>query len=172
MIFKGFKVKSNQKYVNKLLEARKVAINTNKIKTFGVILNSEEFHNSDSFQSFFEEINAGIQGHKIVTFINDHEPNQSAWQTQFTSKDFGWRGKIKNVELQTFLDTKFDVLIGYFKKDILELKLATAMSNANFKIGISRADDRLYDLIIDVNPSEFDVFKTELVKYLNILNKL
>lgn len=172
MIFKGFKVKSNQKYVNKLLESRKLAMNSSKIKTFGVILNGEEFSNAESFQSFFEDINAGIQGHKIITFVTDESTSQSSWYTQFTSKDFGWRGKIKNVDLQTFVDTKFDVLIAYYKKDHLELKLATAMSKANFKIGISRTDDRLYDLIIDVKPSDFQIFKKELIKYLNILNKL
>ena len=46
------------------------------------------------------------------------------------------------------------------------------MSKANFKVGISNTDERLYDLIIDVKPKQFQLFKTEFVKYLNILNKL
>ena len=172
MFFKGFKDKSNQKYVNKLLESRKVAMNSNKIKTFGIILNSEEFQNIEGFNVFFDELGLKSPKHKIISFALDDNTEHSTWEMQFTSKDFGWRGKINNVELQTFIDTEFDILISYYKQDILELKLVTALSKANFKVGISRDDDRLYDLIIDLNPSEIELFKKELIKYLNILNKL
>ena len=54
----------------------------------------------------------------------------------------------------------------------LELKLLTGTSKAQFKIGILQSDARLNDLIIKTNLKEFDVFKAELHKYLNILNKI
>lgn len=90
----------------------------------------------------------------------------------FDPKDFGWGGTIKNTELQSFLDTEFDVLISYYAKDQLELKLLTALSQAKFKIGILQTDERLNDLIIKTDISEFNVFKDELIKYLTILNKI
>ena len=90
----------------------------------------------------------------------------------FTPKDFGWNGKIKNVDLQSFVEKDFDALICFYKQNTIELDLITATSNANFKIGISNKDNRLYDFIIDVNPKNFDVFKTELKKYLTVLNKI
>jgi hypothetical protein len=74
--------------------------------------------------------------------------------------------------LQTFIDTEFDALICFYKEDALELNSVTAQSNANFKIGLSNTDQRLYDLIIDVKPSNFQLFKEELKKYLTVLNKL
>ena len=43
MILKVFKEKSNQKYINKLLNARQVAVSNNKMNTVGVILNLSEF---------------------------------------------------------------------------------------------------------------------------------
>ena len=79
---------------------------------------------------------------------------------------------IKNIELQSFLNTKFDALISYYTKENLELKLLTARSKAKFKIGILRSDDRLNDLIIKTNLKEFDVFKAEVHKYLSILKKI
>ena len=54
----------------------------------------------------------------------------------------------------------------------MELNLVTAQSKANFKIGLSNNDQRQYDLIIDVKPNEFGLFKKELTKYLTVLNKL
>ena len=74
--------------------------------------------------------------------------------------------------MQSFLDTKFDALISYYTKDELELKLITALSKSKFKIGILQTDERLNDLIIKSNISEFNVFKNELFKYLTILNKI
>jgi hypothetical protein len=46
------------------------------------------------------------------------------------------------------------------------------MSMANFKVGISSRDERLYDLIIYVDNKDFKIFKDELKKYLTILNKI
>ena len=62
--------------------------------------------------------------------------------------------------------------MSYYKNETPELDLITAASKANLKVGLSRKDERLYDLIIDVNPKDIKTFKNELKKYLNILNKL
>ena len=63
------------------------------------------------------------------------------------------------MELEDFLNKKFDALISFYESDILELKLLTAMSKANFKIGLFQADQRLNDLIIKTGITEFEVFK-------------
>ena len=81
-------------------------------------------------------------------------------------------GRIKNNELQSFLNTPFDILVSYYKNDILELNLISALSKANFKVGISNKDERFHDLILDVLPNKFHVFKEEFIKYLTILKKL
>jgi len=94
------------------------------------------------------------------------------WDACYDPKDFGWNGAVKNVELNAFLDTKFDVLISYYEKEITELKLITAKSKAKFKIGVLQADERLNDLIIKTDLDEFGLFKEEVFKYLNILKKI
>ena len=64
------------------------------------------------------------------------------------------------------------MLICFYKNPVLQLDLITAASKANFKVGISTEDERLYDLIIDVSLKDINIFKQELKKYLNILKKL
>jgi hypothetical protein len=172
MILKAFKDKSNQKYINKLLVARKVGVNSTKVKTIAVLLNAIEFNNFEVFNNFFEELNLKSPKHKIIAFTTDDKFEASQWETYFRPKDFGWKGKINNVDLQSFMDEDYDVLISYYKNETLALNLITAKSKANLKVGLSRSDERLYDLIIDLNPKDITVFKTEFKKYLNILNKL
>ena len=172
MILKAFKEKSNQKYVNKLLAARKASVNNVKIKTIAVVLNADEFDDFEIFRQYFKDLNLTSPKHKIIAFTNDDKFDNSQWETYFSPKDFGWKGKINNIDLQSFIDEAYDVLIGYYKKETLALNLIVAASKANLKVGLSRNDERLYDLIIDVKPTEIEIFKTEFKKYLNILNKL
>src|SRR5690606_808816 len=169
MIFKAFKEKSNQKYINKLLNSRTSAVQPKKIQSVGVILNLNEFADLDAFRGFFKELEILPPKTKIITFVEDNKITGKLWDTYFSPKDFGWNGAIKNIEIQSFVDTEFDALISFYRDAVLELNLITALSKANFKIGISNADPRLYDLMLDVSTADFKVFKTELKKYLTVL---
>lgn len=172
MILKAFKEKSNQKYVNKLLAARKAAVNGNKVKTIAVLLNASEYDDFETFKAFFKALDLTSPKHKIIAYTTDNKLDHNQWDTYFSPKDFGWKGKINNTGLQDFIDENYDVLISYYKEENLPLNLITAASNANLKVGLSRNDERLYDLIIDVMPKDIQTFKKEFKKYLNILNKL
>lgn len=172
MILKAFKEKSNRKYVNKLLAARKPIVNANKVKTIAVLLNKDEFDDFEVFRKYFKELGLTSPKHKIIAFTSDDKFESSQWETYFSPKDFGWKGKINNIDLQTFIDEEYDVLISYYKAEGLQLNHITAASNANLKVGLAREDERLYDLIIDIQPKDINIFKTEFKKYLNILNKL
>ncbi len=172
MILKAFKANSNQKYINKLLNARQVAVSNVKMNSVGVILNINEFSDFDAFRNYFKALGISPAKTKIIAFIEDAKDANPLWDTYFNPKDFGWKGKIKNVDLQTFIDTEFDVLISYYTKESLELKLITAASKANFKVGLIQDDKRMFDLMIDVKTKNFQLFKNELKKYLTVLNKI
>jgi len=172
MILKAFKEKSIQKYVNKLLATQKSAVSNTKVKTVAVLLNANEFHEFEVFRVYFKELGLNSPKHKIIAFTLDDKLEHNKWNTHYSPKDFGWNGKINNIDLETFINEPFDMLLCYYKQEVLQLDLITAASKANLKVGISKNDERLYDLIIDVALKDINVFKQELKKYLNILNKL
>ncbi|NRA92712.1 MAG: hypothetical protein HRU26_08510 [Psychroserpens sp.] len=172
MILKAFKANSNQKYINKLLNARQVAVSNRKMSSVGVILNMNEFSDFDAFRTYFKSIGILPARVKIIAFVEDAKQANPLWDTYFNPKDFGWKGKINNVDLQDFVNTEFDVLVSYYAEECLELKLITAVSKANFKVGLIQKDKRMYDLMMDVKPKDFHLFKVELTKYLTVLNKI
>ncbi|TCK64713.1 hypothetical protein DFQ05_2697 [Winogradskyella wandonensis] len=172
MILKAFKEKSNQKFIDKTLSMRVDRPSSEKVESIGVLLNHSEYCDYDKINSFLDELEIPQTKRNFFTFSEETKGEHTQWDNIFTPKDFGWRGKLKNVELQNFTETNFDVLICYFLADNNELKQIAAMSKANLKVGISDLDERLYDLMIDVDTKNFDVFKKELKKYLNVLNKL
>lgn len=172
MFLNRFKKKSNQNYISKILKYRKASVNDNKIESVGVILNLDEFNEKDNIRLFFKTIGIMENRIKFITFITDEKLVPNSWDSYFNPKDFGWNGKIKSIELQEFINIKFDALISYYKEDNLELNTVTALSKANFKIGISNSDQRLNDFIIDVKPNQINIFKKEIIKYLKVLKKI
>lgn len=172
MILKGFREKSNQKFINKLIDSRKAALSSKKIESVGIILNLSEFDDFETLRVFFESLKLNPNKIKIVGFTEDVKLVEASIELLYSEKQVGWKGKIKNNELISFINTNFDVLISYYKQDNLELNLVTALSKANFKVGLSNNDERLHDLILDIDPNKFDVFRNEFVKYLTILKKL
>lgn len=172
MFLKRFKEKSNQKYINSILNSRQPIVDNRKIESVGIVLCFDEYNNYEAFRKLFK--NLGILENKVkfIAFITDEKLKPSSWDAYFNPKNFGWSGKIDNVELNEFINTEFDALISYYKEDNLELNLVSTLSKANFKIGISNNDERLHDFIINVNPNQIDVFEEELIKYLKVLNKI
>jgi hypothetical protein len=172
MILKGFKEKSNKKYLNKLLAKRQVNVNNDAVVSLGIILNIDKINDFDAFRALADYIEVRPNRLKVIAFSSGKKDDVHAWNECYNPKDFGWNGTIKNMQLREFLDTKFDVLISYYEEDILELKLMTAESRAKFKIGILQSDERLNDLIIKTNLNQFDLFKEEVFKYLTIFKKI
>ena len=172
MILKAFKEKSNKKYLNKMLSTRDIYVDDSKLESIGVIVNVDELEGFEAFKTLAKDLNVHPNKLKIIAYSSNKKEDFNSWDLCFNPKDFGWNGTIKNIELQSFLDMKFDVLISYYTNEDLELKLMTVASKAQFKIGIMQTDTRLNDLIINTQIKEFEVFSGELLKYLMILNKI
>lgn len=172
MFLKAFKEKSNKKYLNELLLERKVNVNNNKVKSLGVILNFDEIEDFNVFNVLASRLKVHANKIKVIAYTTDLKSHGNSWDACFNLKDFGWKGEIKNVELQAFLNEPFDVLISYYTQEHLELKLLTALSKSQFKIGILQSETRLNDLIIKTGMKDIDVFSDEVVKYLTVLNKI
>jgi hypothetical protein len=172
MILKGFKEKSIKNYINSQLKNRIIIQTKSKSRRVGVIFNAEELSNIPSFTDLAKVLNIKEESLEIIAFKQHVKEKETVFSPTYTLKHIGWRGKVKDKTLQQFLNTEFNVLLSYYKKDITSLKLLTVASKAEFKVGILEADERVNDLIIKTEINDFDTFSTELKKYLNILNKL
>tara|TARA_Y100000991_G_scaffold33643_1_gene21907 strand:- start:6662 stop:7183 length:522 start_codon:yes stop_codon:yes gene_type:complete len=172
MFIKYFKNRSIRKFIKNALENRSSNINKHKIQNVGIILNIGEYKNYDKLRDIFKSFGVNENKIKFISFISENDTKLNHWDSYFQTKDFGWNGVIKNLDLKEFIDTEFDALISYYKRDNLELNYATACSKANFKIGLSNCNQNLHDFIIDINPNFIDIFGKELKKYLTGLNKI
>lgn len=172
MFLKLFRKRSNQKYINKILNFKRSKISEKKIRSVGIILSLEEFKDYDKIKKIFTDFGINENRIKFITYLSDKDFQLNHWDDYFSPEDFGWSGDITNIALNEFIDFKYDVLISYYRLDNTDLNLVTAKSKANFKIGISNFDQRLNDFIIDIGTEHVNVFRNELEKYLKGLNKI
>ena len=107
----------------------------------------------------------------IYAFRKFKKSNSISYK-HFSEKDFDRKGNVKDLSLESFLENPFDLLIGYFNEKNLYLEFATLKSNATFKIGFSKVNDKLFDLVVNEQPNNIDSFIEVIKKYLEILRKI
>ncbi len=89
----------------------------------------------------------------------------------FSDKDLGWNGAVENSYALEFLSKEYDLLVNYYTRDTLIMKLMTVKTKARIKVGFAEIDPALNDLILQTKLQDFDTFKSELKKYLKVMNE-
>ncbi|WP_456463253.1 DUF6913 domain-containing protein [Lutibacter sp.] len=173
MIFTGFKRKSNQFFFDKQLPKLLKNSNMNsqgKIKKVLIFLN-DATEKIPVLNSLEKALNIPKNNIKIIIF-KQKIPKENTDENVISSKDFGWYGKITSEKLRNILTKKYDLLINYSKVDNLYNNVLLLQSKTAFKAGFSHLDNRLYNLLINCESSNLELFNKELKKYLTILKKL
>ena len=154
------------------LKNRDLSKLNNKVITLGFLVDEDFFNDLEKLYAISEKIGLHHKDVKIFTFMNVKKKLPSLRQNLINNKEFSWKGIIQNQNANDYLGKPLDVLVGYYKGQNCFLDLMISKSKANFKVGFKGVDDRLYDLIIDVDPLQVNKFGEELIKYLKVLNKI
>lgn len=163
---------SLKKHTEKNLSERDVSQRNTPLKYLGFLVDEAFFDNLETLYEFGKELGLQRKDIKIFTFVETRRKIPSLRQNQITNKEFTWKGEIQNQNAREFLDLPIDVLIGFYKDQHEFLSAMVARSKAKFKIGFSGSDERMYDLLLAVDPQNQDAFKKEVKKYLQILKKI
>ena len=168
-----FKIKSGLKYLeDELKKTNRLSNRGTGVSSIGCIVDIDRFSNTEEFNKLIPDFSLQPNGVKIIGYKKD-EGAHSPFGVQYcTDKDLGWNGSIENGFVSEFVDREYDILINYYTDDRLVLKLLTARTSARIKVGFPSVDTKLNDLIFDTPINNFDVFKTELRKYLKVLNEI
>lgn len=168
-----FKRKSSLKYLDENIGNRVACSRVRKgVSKIGCIVDIDVVEDANVFYDFIKEFSLKPNAVKIIGYKKEHDKNSPYSTPVFSDSDVGWGGKIENSYALEFLNREFDVLISYYNKDVLALKLLTLQSKARIKVGLSEIDNNLNDLILNTQMKDFDLFKTELGKYLKVLNEI
>ena len=173
MIFTGIKRKSNQIFFNKRLPELLNYVNEVSSKNVtNILVIADDISLKDSILANLIHVLKISEKNIEFVIFQQKISKENKLSTMYSSKDFGWYGKVNSEALKNILTKKYDLLINYSKVDNLYSNLLILQCKAGFKVGFSSLDNRLYDLLINCKPTEISLFNKELKKYLEILNKI
>lgn len=171
-MFDKIKRKSLRKLTERNLAKRDLSKVNSSLRTLGFLVDEMRFQDLEVFYEFYVELGLLPKDVKVFSFIEVKKKLPSLRQNQVQCKDFNWKGVMNNQNASEFLEAEFDVLVGYYEAKNEFLDALISQSKAKFKVGFTGADERLFDLLISVNPDDAETFKAELKKYLTILKKI
>lgn len=168
-IIKNFFLKKN---VTKRLLKQKNQLVQKKIASVGLLVDESYFSNTEALVD--QIVSQGIDKEQIkILFYKDRIKSKEVLNTPFLSlKDISFTGEINKKEVIDFLETPFDLLINYYDVNKYALVLLSVQSKANFKVGFDTVDKRVNHFILKTLVDEYELFTSELFKYLKILNKI
>lgn len=161
-----------KKLTDKNLKNRDTSKLNEPLKTLGFLVDEDLFNDFEKLYAISEKMGLQRKDVRIFTFMRVRKKLPSLRQNQINNKHFTWKGVIHNQNATEFLEEQFDVLVGYYKGKDEFLDLMMSSSKAKFKVGFSGTDDRLSDLLINVDPLHINQFSQELIKYLRVLSKI
>lgn len=171
-MLKNFRRKSLQKRITSYVSERDLSGVNSKIRTLGFIVDEGLFSDFEVLFGYAKTLGLQPKNVKVFSYIESKKKLPTLRQNQVYNKDFNWKGELQNANAIDFLNQEFSVLVGYYSGTHEFLDLLVAGSKAQFKVGFSQADERLYDLLVGVSEKDPAALAIELKKYLTILNKL
>lgn len=155
----------------KLLNVKQLDSNS-LVKKVGIIIDESYFYDKEALIA--ELIQNGIEAENvsILIFKDVIKKNENIDSPFFSYRDISWSGLIDKSDVVAFIELEFDLLISYYDIEKAGLMQVTNLSKARFKVGFSTIDKRINHFMIDTNAENHEIFVTELIKYLKILNKI
>ncbi len=168
-----FKVKSGLKFLKEEMEKPPKSIAREKgITSVGCIVDVDNFEKAESFYELIDEYALRPNAIKIIGYKREYDKNSPYAIQIFSDKDLGWKGQIENGYVLEFLGREYDMLINYYEEDNLMMKLLSVKTQARLKVGLGTQDAKVNDLILNTPLKDFKLFKSELKKYLKVLNEI
>ena len=154
----------------KLLKLSSGAVEKNRWRRMGVILEAEEDELLNSFFQLKEDLKFADEDIQIIISRKRGLKSDIFEYPSVSIQDLNWKGSISD-EASAFVNSAYEVLISFTAEENKMADFLVEVSRANLKVGRKKADEKgIFDLNISAELSEPEIFTTELKKYLQILN--
>lgn len=173
MIFKGLKENSIKKAIKASgLKSEGYDDGSGAVRSLAIIINYDTLVDYKPLMDIAKAIRINNDNIFIAGYVEKVYKNVNYMIPVFSKNSFGINGKIKQDDLQTFLDRPYDIAINYYSKPNLYLEYVSTLCKSDLKVGVTEGSEHLNNLVLKVNEKDYDQFSSELVKYLKILKRL
>ncbi|UOB17682.1 DUF6913 domain-containing protein [Abyssalbus ytuae] len=137
------------------------------------LVNYEILKDIKQIYSLAEGLNIEEEEFKIIGYVEKINKAEYYPIPVFSENSVLVNGHINNFKVNHYLTKHYDLVINYYEKNILPLRLINSLAKTNFRVGLGHKNTEFNDLTITGTSenNDFEYFKKELIKYLTILNK-
>ncbi|WP_348660963.1 DUF6913 domain-containing protein [Croceibacter atlanticus] len=172
MVLNKMKRASIKRSIQKLTAKRVLENHNSKIEKVVCLIDVDAFGSVQELDQLIETLQIKSINFKVIGYSAQKKTIKTYSGLLLTNTKIGWKGVVKDSEIKDIIAKPTDLLINYYNKEVLGLELLSAKSPAKFKVGFGNVNPQLNDLIIGCDITDINTFKTEMVKYLKVLNKL
>ena len=158
--------------VKKRLTDVKPNESAHSIKKVGIVLDDKLANFKGKIKDILLKNHISENNITFITFKNNIKKGEPEVFDVFSTKDVTVKATFDNGKLNWFLNAKYDLLINFYEDANPVLMLLTNATQADFKVGFASVDKRLNHLVINTKSNSASVFIDEMIKYLQILNKI
>lgn len=176
MIFKGltdkFKRISGSKFLKQeLIKRLEIRPKRTGAKRVGIIIDLDKFSNPEKFEDLRRLLNLDPNAIHLIGYRRNPAKDNALSSSIFSDRDLGWNGVVENNNVLEFLDREYDLLLNYYNENNLMMQLLSIRTKSQLRVGFEGLDPDYNDLILLSDPGDFELFKSELEKYLKVLIK-
>lgn len=174
MLLRSFK----EKAVNSLIEkagrerAEKSAGDGGKIRSLALVIDYEKQADLRPLLKLAEVLGVENDRVYILGYVQKKHKKVNYLIPVFAENSVSTRGKIKDADLEDFLNRSYDLAVHYHTLTDTSVRLVSALIKASLKAGIHEEAASTNDLTILTDEGDHQGFREELIKYLRILNKV
>jgi len=151
--------------------------NLSQSATIGMVYdatNRQDYEMVKKFAKYLKEKGKSVMA---LGFINSKDPG-SLRNTQleyrfFTKKDLNWYFKPNCLEVNNFIERRFDILLDLSIDYCFPIKYICGLSRSSFKVGLSdKGAEKYFDMMIDIGQNKtLEHFLKNIDVYINMVNK-
>jgi hypothetical protein len=148
-----------------------------QIKNIGIVWDASNTSDFLSLSRFHQKMNEKNIEVKVLGYFSGKElPDQYTairYLTCLRRQELNFFYYPESTEANSFINTRFDVLIDLNFKNIFTLNYITFLSEASFKVGLYESEriDSPFDLMMDLkNPVNTDNYLDQVIYYLEMIN--
>jgi hypothetical protein len=179
-LFKNIRFKTGMAILsNKLSKIkRKVSYsNIGQVKNIGIAWDASKTEDFAGLSRFYQKMHERNIEVRILGYFPGKElPDQYTairYLTCIRKKEINIFYHPVSSEVNSFINTRFDILIDINFRKLLPLKYISTLSNAAFKVGLyeSETEELPYDLMMEIkNPVGVDNYLGQIIQYLEMIN--
>lgn len=176
MIFSRLRKKFGKYLLNrKLHKIERIirSVNLKDAKSIGIVFNSRDNLSLKIAKDFMNEHRAKGIKVEIIGFSHKRKVDETHISNDYMNfiypSDFTYFYQPKSAVVKGFIEKPFDVLLAFYPKDHLQIRMITCLSKATLKVGNARIDHHSFDLAIESEPAEVEEMFTNALLYLKKL---